>query len=438
MNLSLRLLPLLLLLCQAPARADLLVNTFDQLYHSWSNTQIDTFSFPTEQLEIASVTLQYTIGCPSAPGDCDPWDRLGHIYVYEPETDSTLTAHELVRVITPYDITGGSYPGTCTWELDVTDFQHLLQGEVILGSQIGTYIGEPDGWLVTVDFLFEEGPATIQSCGLETLWLHNSAPYGNPDQPFSDYVPDVTVTLPSDIDSVKLRITTTGHGQGNTYNAAEFAEMLHSVFVGADYYSHILWRDDCATNPCSPQGGTWEYNRAGWCPGSISPPWEIGGFSWQPGDDLLVYYFPQAYLNLCRPSDECFNGPPPNCPDCNYNYTGHTSPYFSTTGQLVYYRQVEEQLLSESPLPPQFELHRSYPNPFNPTTTIRFTLERPEKVQLDIFSIHGTLVESLMAEERAAGTHELNFDAGELPSGIYFCRLQVAGEQQIIKLACVK
>ncbi|MBL7032945.1 MAG: T9SS type A sorting domain-containing protein [Candidatus Delongbacteria bacterium] len=432
------LVPLLLLLAPAPARADLLVHTFDQLYHSWVNTHIDTFDFPTENLEIATVTLQYTIGCPSGPGDCDPWDRLGHVYIYEPETDSTLVTHELARVITPYDITGGSYPGTCAWELDVTDFQHLLQGQVILGSQIGTYIGEPDGWLVTVDFLFEEGPTSIRSCGVETLWLHNSAWYGNPDQPFSDYVPPVNVTVPADVDSVKLRITTTGHGQGNTYNAAEFSEMLHSLFVGADYFSHILWRDDCNSNPCSPQGGTWQYNRAGWCPGSISEPWEISGFSWQPGGELMVYYFPQAYLNLCRPCEDCFDNPPPNCPDCNYNSTGHTSPYYSTTGQLVFYREVEESVVEATAVVKRFELHRNYPNPFNPVTNISFTLEQPALIALEIFNLQGEVVELLSEGFRAAGTHLVQFDATANSSGIYFCRLQVAENQQTIKIACIK
>jgi hypothetical protein len=420
------------------AHADLLVNTFDQLYHSWVTTQIDTFDFPTEDLSITSITLQYTIGCPTAPGDCDPWDRLGHIYIYEPETDSTLIAHELARIITPYDITGGGYPGTCAWELDVTDFGHLLQGQVILGSQIGTWIGEPDGWLVTVDFFFEEGAADLEPCGVETLWLHNSAWYGNPDQPFTDFVPPVTITVPEDIEAVKLRITTTGHGQGNTSNAAEFSEMLHSVFVGSDYYSHILWRDDCAQNPCSPQGGTWQYNRAGWCPGSISPPWEVSGFDWEPGGELMVFYFPQAYLNLCRPCEDCYDDPPPNCPDCEYNYTGHTSPYYSTTGQLIYYRQVEDVKPVTTPLARQFQLHRNHPNPFNPVTTISFTLEQQAQVRLEVYSINGVFVKLLTRGIRAAGNHTIQFDATDHPAGVYFCRLQVGGEQETIKLACVK
>ncbi len=420
----------------APGRGDVLIHTFDQVLHSWVDTKIDTFEFPDPELAVTSVTLQYTIGCPSAPGDCDPWDRLGHVYLLVPETDSTAVWHELARVITPYDITGGNYPGTCAWEEDVTDFQHLLRGQVILGSQIGTYIGAPNGWLVTVDFLFEEGVPEAQSCGLETLWLHNGAYYGFPEHPWDEYVPPVTVTVPEDVDSVKLRITTTGHGQGNTYNAAEFSEMLHSVFVGADYFSHILWRDDCAQNPCSPQGGTWQYNRAGWCPGSISSPWELTGFSWEPGEELLICYFPQAYINLCRPCDDCYNDPPPNCSDCDFNSTGHTAPYYSTTGQLVFYRQLEAVPVQLKPA--SFRLHRNHPNPFNPTTTIGYTLERPARVDLAVYDIGGRLVRRLAMGWREAGTHETRFDATRLPAGVYFCRLQVDEQVETIKMVCLK
>ena len=46
--------------------------------------------------------------------------------------------------------------------------------------------------------------------------------------------------------------------------------MRHDILVNGELYSSNPWRDDCNQNPVSPQYGTWEYGRNGWCPGAIS------------------------------------------------------------------------------------------------------------------------------------------------------------------------
>jgi hypothetical protein len=66
-------------------------------------------------------------------------------------------------------------------------------------------------------------------------------------------------------------LTTTGHSFGNTGNCAEFCQMRHDIIVnGAIAHSINPWRNDCSDNPVSPQYGTWEYPRNGWCPGASS------------------------------------------------------------------------------------------------------------------------------------------------------------------------
>ncbi len=75
-------------------------------------------------------------------------------------------------------------------------------------------------------------------------------------------------------------------------------------------------------------------------------------------------------------------------------------------------------------VPTEFSLS-SYPNPFNPVTTIQFSLKAPGEVTLSIFNMEGQGVRDLARNYYDAGNYTVRFDAGELPSGIYFARLDV-------------
>jgi hypothetical protein len=70
-----------------------------------------------------------------------------------------------------------------------------------------------------------------------------------------------------------------------------------------------------------------------------------------------------------------------------------------------------------------FKLFNNYPNPFNPSTEIKFEIENSDFVELKIFDVLGNLVKTLVNQELASGTYVYNFDARELTSGIYFYRL---------------
>jgi len=75
-----------------------------------------------------------------------------------------------------------------------------------------------------------------------------------------------------------------------------------------------------------------------------------------------------------------------------------------------------------------FVLAQNYPNPFNPTTTISFTLSSPQQVSLDVYTLNGRKIQTLLTGFMPAGDHSVLFDGHELPSGIYLYQLQ-AGEQ---------
>ncbi len=91
----------------------------------------------------------------------------------------------------------------------------------------------------------------------------------------------------------------------------------------------------------------------------------------------------------------------------------------------------------------QTHLYRSYPNPFNPSTTIRFDLARKEQVLLRIYSVDGRLVRTLVDGELAAGGHRVSWDGrtdGGLPlaSGTYLCRLKVGNDSKVEKLLLIR
>lgn len=79
-----------------------------------------------------------------------------------------------------------------------------------------------------------------------------------------------------------------------------------------------------------------------------------------------------------------------------------------------------------------YSLEQNYPNPFNPSTVIAYTIPTQEKVQLTVFDLLGHEVEVLVNEVKLAGTYAAEFKPQNLPSGVYFYRLQ-AGNQVISK-----
>jgi hypothetical protein len=91
-----------------------------------------------------------------------------------------------------------------------------------------------------------------------------------------------------------------------------------------------------------------------------------------------------------------------------------------TDGKYEYSKEVEVDL----GLPKNYALGQNYPNPFNPTTEINYKLPVESNVQLQIFTIAGELVKTLVNEKQSAGSYNIDFDASNLASGTYIYRLK--------------
>lgn len=88
--------------------------------------------------------------------------------------------------------------------------------------------------------------------------------------------------------------------------------------------------------------------------------------------------------------------------------------------------------------PVRYSLTQNFPNPFNPTTTIRYALLVRGHVTLSVFNTLGQQVATLIEGEQEAGYHEVKFDGSSLASGVYFYRLRAAGFNQTKKLLLIR
>ena len=89
-------------------------------------------------------------------------------------------------------------------------------------------------------------------------------------------------------------------------------------------------------------------------------------------------------------------------------------------------------------LPKEFALAQGYPNPFNPTTTIKYDLAKDSRVSRKVFDILGGEVTTLVSEEQTAGLKSVVWNAYGVASGVYFYRLDAGSFTSVKKLLLLK
>jgi len=88
--------------------------------------------------------------------------------------------------------------------------------------------------------------------------------------------------------------------------------------------------------------------------------------------------------------------------------------------------------------PYEFILYQNYPNPFNPGTLIAYQLKTPGHVTLKVYDVLGREVRTLVNEKQVEGNHMVSFSAADLPSGVYFYKLEAEGFTRTRKLVVIK
>jgi len=92
----------------------------------------------------------------------------------------------------------------------------------------------------------------------------------------------------------------------------------------------------------------------------------------------------------------------------------------------------------ENLMPTEYQLSQNYPNPFNPSTKIRYSVPQSSNIIIKVYNILGNEMETLVDEEKQIGTYELTWYAEQLPSGVYFYRLQAGNFVETKKMVIIK
>jgi len=299
---------------------DVNVTGFNGEVHEGGNTLSKMIDFPSSVSNYGMVMMNVSLDCPT--GGCDPWDRFSQLSVMTDEGDEI----EIGRFVTPYG------NNNCGWVIDVTAYRDILVGSTELKSHIETY---QNGWEIYTDFDFIEIEPDFEHVQVTELYRNNQLTYGDTIF-YSINLPDYDVTIPENAEEVIFRVINTGHGQGNTENAAEFSQKTHSIQVnGEEIATQFLWKSDCGVNPCSPQGGNWQFNRAGWCPGQNVEPWDYDITDMAtPGGSVNLDYVLEPFFNQCSPwNPDCNDGA--TCASCTYDNNGHTTPVYKIALQVI-------------------------------------------------------------------------------------------------------
>ncbi len=105
---------------------------------------------------------------------------------------------------------------------------------------------------------------------------------------------------------------------------------------------------------------------------------------------------------------------------------------FSDTSEIL------EVQNGNSALPGGFSLSQNYPNPFNPSTVIRYDIPVSDFVTMMVYDLTGRKVSTLVSKVERPGSYSVTFNARELPSGVYFYRLQAGAFSSVKKLLLLK
>ena len=117
---------------------------------------------------------------------------------------------------------------------------------------------------------------------------------------------------------------------------------------------------------------------------------------------------------------------------------GESTPDVAFIARVVDKASTQIDDRKDANLPLHFALHRNYPNPFNPLTTIEYELPRKTKVGLSVFDSIGRLVSTLVAAQQEAGRHKVQFDGSQLASGVYLIRLKADDYVAVQKMVLLK
>lgn len=306
------------------------------------------------------------------------------------------------------------------------DYYKVFRDEVLIGQIGGTLLTYTDAdvpggmhqyHVVVMDDVYESGPS-------------NTAP--------AYVVPDCQSELCHDDGTAESGYGVGGgHQMAVKFSSAQSVTIRYAkIFLCCTGTQGLILRVFDASGPGGAPGA--QLCQYHYLPASLAQGWNYaplpGSVSFPAGD---------FYLALVETPSECLIGLDDSC--CGSSYQNCTSAWVPVPGGELMLRAIVEPVVANDDntlIPPALTIS-IYPNPFNPETTISYTLPASGPVSLEIYNSRGQLVRRLLHEEQPAGEHYLIWngkdDSGHsVASGLYLCRIACNGKHETRKMLLLK
>jgi len=258
----------------------------------------------------------------------------------------------------------------------------------------------------------------------ETTW---SSPSILADDP--PYVTDIGLSSSSNDLYLAWNPTPTNYIKFRQYDAAPLAPQNLNLEPDANRRPYLTWDEN--QEPDVISGGYYNV-------------WKKKFYDFEWHWDFLAQTTNNYYLD----TDETMCPGPQHCAnEMNIYYRvtavdkelNESVPSDEVVAKIIYDVPYKTNLMNPNSLNvKEYSLSQNYPNPFNPITTIAYSIKHDGLVSLKVYDVLGNEVASLVNDNQAAGNYSVQFDASDLPSGIYFYKLISGNFISVKKLILMK
>ena len=253
----------------------------------------DFFEFPDDERIWEKIYMHRTLKCDEQTKQdsfpCGEWDYSTFTLLYIPVGD-TVEVFELENYVTPYGM-GIDLNGDCGWTYiyDVTDYAPLLKGRVDISSG-------SQSELLDMKFIFIEGIPPRDVISVKNLYTW--ANYKYEEIAVDSVMQPFELILDPKASGYMLRARISGHGHHGPRNCCEWDNKTHTYYANEGVlFRWNIWKN-CGDNPIYPQGGTWQFDRAGWCPGTAVDEYDFELTNKvNQGDTLMFDYVIERYAD---------------------------------------------------------------------------------------------------------------------------------------------
>ena len=258
--------------------------------------------FPEKNESVRRVVMNLTLAYPK-DRPIAHWDYMDRVKILRQGGKKGKNIDfEIGRMLTPYGSNfreGWSF----TWSVDVTDFQAFLRDSVELEYIHSGYESADLGWDLSIDFDITFGPQVADFVAVQKTWQGNYE-YGNPTNYIEKQLAPVKIRRANNAAFGRFRIQHTGHGMDRPSGCSEFCSRWREIIFNNEVVDHRNMWKDCGENPLYPQGGTWIFDRAYWCPGDLQHPDIIDVPLTKPSNSLDINMEPFTANDFSQPREQ--------------------------------------------------------------------------------------------------------------------------------------